>query len=172
MKRVVLLTDLDLCVGCFACETACKQEHNLPVGVRWMRVVQAGPEEIGKKLVMDFVPTHCRHCENPPCIQACSMDGITKRSDGIVIYNEDACIGCMMCIEACPFGMVQFNEEKGVAQACNMCYDRVDQGLEPACVAHCPNHALVFGDPVILSNRRREKFAYTFLQRRNPDLTV
>ena len=77
--KVKILVDIDLCVGCFACEVACKQEHNLPQGPKLMKVVQAGPKEIGGKLVMDFVPMHCRHCENPPCIEACPVAALSHK---------------------------------------------------------------------------------------------
>ena len=164
--RRALLADIDLCTGCLACETACKQEHNLPVGPRWMRVVQVGPEEIDGKLVMDFVPMHCRHCGNPPCIEACPVDAISKRSDGIVIFSEALCIGCKQCIEACPFGAPQYHSGKEIVQACNLCYERVDQGLLPACVQNCPTQALIFGDPNSLSEQIRNRQAAKFLDRK------
>lgn len=167
MKRA-LLEDIDLCIGCFACETACKQEHHLPTGPKWMKVVQAGPVEIGGKLVMDFVPMHCRHCANPPCLPSCPVAAISQRNDGIVLFNEELCIGCRQCMEACPFGAPQYNPEKEVVQACNLCQERVDQGLLPACVQNCPTQALLFGDPNNLSDRLREKQARSYLQRRFP----
>lgn len=167
--RVTLLTDIDLCIGCFACEAACKQEHPLPKSVKWMKVVQAGPVERGGKLYMDFVPMHCRHCGNPPCIKVCPVNGIVKRDDGIVIYDQEVCIGCQACVEACPFGAAQYNPEVDRVQACTLCYERVDQGLLPACVQNCPTQALIFGPPGILSERRREKQAETVLDRRFPE---
>ena len=102
-----LLLDVDLCVGCFACEVACKQEHNLPVGRRWIRVVKEDPKKVGGKLFMHFVPVHCRHCGKPPCIDVCPVGAISKRSDGIVLSNEKLCIGCKISMEACPFGARQ-----------------------------------------------------------------
>jgi NADH-dependent fumarate reductase subunit E len=169
MKKVTMLTDIDLCVGCFACETACKQEHNLPVSTKWMHVVRVGPEEIAGRLVMDFVPMHCRHCENPPCMKACPVDAITKRADGIVLYNEQLCIGCKQCIEACPFGAAQYNPDVQRAQACNLCYERIDHGLLPSCVQNCPTEALIFGSPEEYTKQRREKAARTYLHRRYPE---
>ena len=168
MKRA-LLEDIDLCVGCFACETACKQEHDLPPGPKWMKVVQVGPVEVGGKLVMDFIPMHCRHCANPPCMSACPVAAISKRNDGIVLFSEELCIGCKQCMEACPFGAPQYNPKKDVVQACNLCQERVDQGLQPACVQNCPTQALLFGDPNTLSDRLREKQAQYFLQRKFPE---
>jgi len=167
--KVTLLADIDLCTGCFACEVACKLEHNLPVGPRWMKVVQVGPKEVCGKLVMDFVPMHCRHCEDPPCMETCPVDAISKRNDGVVIFNEDLCIGCNECIEACPFGAPQYDPEKKVVQACNLCYERLDLGKLPACVQNCPTQALIFGDPYALSGRRRERQANSLLQRRFPE---
>lgn len=166
--KVTLLTDVDLCIGCYTCETACKQEHDLPAGIRLMRVVQVGPEEVGGRLVMDFVPMHCRHCENPPCMAACPVDAITKRPDGIVLYDQEICIGCKRCIEACPFGAAQYNPETERAQACDLCYHRVDQGLIPACAYHCPTGALVFNEPAAFTETRREQQAEGYLRRRFP----
>ncbi len=74
------------------------------------------------------------------------MDAITKREDGIVLIDEELCIGCKDCIEACPLGVMQFDEEREVAQKCNLCVDRLDRGLQPACVAACPSHCIYFGD--------------------------
>ena len=167
--KVKLLADIDLCIGCFACEVACKQEHNLPRGPRLMKVVQAGPKEIGGKLVMDFIPMHCRHCEKPPCIESCPVDAISKRSDGVVLFNEEICIGCQECVEACPFGAPQYNPEKDAVKACDLCHHRIDKGLLPACVQNCPTDALVFGDPNVLSYRIRQKGANTLLHRRFSD---
>lgn len=168
-EKISLLNDLDLCIGCLACETACKQEHNLPVNTKWMNVIRVGPEEIDGKLVMDFVPMHCRHCENPPCMQACPVDAITKRPDGIVLFRETVCIGCKQCIETCPFGAAQYNPEVQRAQACNLCCERLDQGLLPACAQNCPTGALILGPPADYVRRKREKQARTFLHRRFPD---
>lgn len=163
---IKLMADIDLCIGCFSCETACKQEHKLPRGPRWMKVVEVGPTEIDGRLIMDFVPMHCRHCGSPPCMAACPVEAISKRNDGIVIFSENRCIGCGECAEACPFGAPQYHPEKEIFQACNLCFERIDQGLKPACVQHCPTEALIFGDPNALSNRLREKKATPLLHRR------
>jgi DMSO reductase iron-sulfur subunit len=152
-----LLLDVDLCVGCFACEVACKQEHNLPVGRRWIRVVKVGPKKVGGKLFMHFVPVHCRHCGKPPCIDVCPVGAISKRSDGIVLSNEELCIGCKICMEACPFGALQYNPEKEVIEACNLCVERVDKGLEPICVQNCPTGALRFGDTTEFVLQRQKR---------------
>jgi Fe-S-cluster-containing dehydrogenase component len=166
MERVALLTDIDLCYGCLACETACQQEHNLPAGTKWMKVVRVGPEEIGGRLVMDFVPMHCRHCEDPLCVEVCPGDAIERRPDGIVLHGHENCIGCGLCIEICPFGAPQYNPVTGRTEACNLCYERLDRGLLPACVQNCPTGALVFGAPGDYTEAKRRQQASVFIKRR------
>ncbi|MFC1989765.1 4Fe-4S dicluster domain-containing protein [Chloroflexota bacterium] len=141
-----LMVNTDDCVGCNACEVACKQEHDLPVGPRWMRVYSDGPREIQCKQQQRYVVTHCMHCSHPPCKDVCPVEAIVKREDGLVLIDEKLCTGCKDCIEACPLGVMQFDEERGVAQKCDLCVGRLDKGLQPACVAACPSHCIYFGD--------------------------
>ena len=145
-KEYALIVNTRECVGCNACEVACKQEHNLPVGPRWIRVYSDGPREIEGKPQLRYVVAHCMHCSQPPCKDACPVDAISKREDGIVLVKEELCIGCKDCIDACPLGVMQFDEEKGIAQKCDLCVERIDQGLSPACVNACPAYCIYFGD--------------------------
>ena len=146
MTQKNIFVDLKYCFGCRACEVACKQEHSLPVGIKWLNVVKVGPRPVDGKLQMDFVPMRCRHCARPACLEACPEKAITKRTDGIVLIDPERCTGCLACVEACPFGAVQLNEQTGVAEKCTLCVHRVDAGLEPACVHTCPAKCLYFGD--------------------------
>jgi len=141
-----LIVNTDDCVGCYACEVACKQEHNLPVGPRWIRVYSDGPRNIEGKQQLRYLATHCRHCSRPPCKDACPVGAITRRKDGIVLIDEKLCIGCKDCIQSCPLGVMQFDEAKEVAQKCDLCVERIDRGQPPACVAACPSHCIYFGD--------------------------
>ena len=159
MSKYSLLVDTDLCIGCQACEIACKQENDTPVGVRWVQVVQVGPREVGGKLVMHFIPIRCKHCAKPSCMDACPTDAITQRADGIVVINSSLCNGCEACIEACPFGAPQLNPKTDTVEWCTMCMHRIDQGLKPACVLACPTGAIQFGDTNRLSELKREKYA-------------
>jgi len=145
------------CVGCYACEVACKQEHHLPVGPKWVRVFSVGPIEIEGKPQLRYIVTHCLHCSQPPCKNICPVEAITKREDGIVLIHQELCIGCKECIEGCPLGVMQFDEEKGLAQKCDLCVDRVDKGLPPACVAACPSHCIYFGDIGDIAERLGEQ---------------
>lgn len=145
-REYALIAVNEDCTGCHACEVACKQEHDLPVGPRWIRVLSDGPSEVGGRLQLRYVVAHCMHCSHPPCQDACPVAAISKRADGIVLIDEELCIGCKECLEACPLGVMQFDADKGVAQKCDLCVDRLDQGLLPACVAICPARCLYSGD--------------------------
>ena len=88
----------------------------------------------------------CRHCDDPPCAEACPEEAIGKREDGIVIMDYNLCTGCQACMEACPYDAIAFDEDKAVAQKCNLCHHRVDRGLIPACADNiCPAHCICFG---------------------------
>jgi Fe-S-cluster-containing dehydrogenase component len=145
-KELALIVNTADCVGCSACEVACKQEHNLAVGPRWIRVYADAPCIIQSKWQLRYTVVHCMHCSQPPCKDACPVNAITKRPDGVVLVNEGLCIGCKDCIDACPLGAMQFEEEQKVAQKCNLCVERIDTGLAPACVNACPSHCIYFGD--------------------------
>ena len=140
------MVDAKSCVGCNACEVACKQEHNLPVGPRWIIVFPDSVEEIEGRLQLRYVVSHCMHCSQPLCRDACPVGAITKREDGIVLIDEELCTGCRDCIEVCPLGVMQFDEEKSLAGKCDLCVERIERGLQPACVAACPSHCIYFGD--------------------------
>lgn len=159
MKRLALLVDTDLCYGCYTCEIACKQEHNLPAGPRLIRVTKVGPRRVLGRLTMDFYPVHCMHCGKPACQEACPVDAVSKRPDGIVLFSVEKCIGCLACVEACPFGVPQYNPINNVVQNCDLCVQRIDKGLKPACVHHCPTGALFFGDAGTFEKQRGQRRA-------------
>ena len=159
MAKYSLLVDIDRCIGCQSCELACKQENNVPVGVRRVKVIQVGPRKVAGKLTMSFVPMRCKHCAQPACLAACPTKAITQRADGIVVVNPGLCNGCEACIEACPFGAPQINSETNTAEWCTMCLHRLDQGLKPACLLVCPTQAILLADTNRLSELKREKYA-------------
>jgi Fe-S-cluster-containing dehydrogenase component len=154
-----LLFDSSKCFGCQICEVACKQENNIPRGPRLLRVIQLGPEEINGKLTLSFSLIRCRHCVKPICADVCPTKAIVKRADGIVLINPEQCIGCMACIEACPFSAPQFNPHKGVVEKCTLCAHRIDRGLKPACVEYCPSGAIIFGEINNITEQIRKRIA-------------
>ena len=141
-----LIVNTEDCVGCHACEIACKQEHNLPVGPRLIRIYSDEPRHINGKLQLRYKVACCIQCSHPPCKDACPVNAITRRPDGITVIVEELCNGCKKCIEACPYGVMQFDEVRKVARKCDLCAERLDRGLQPACVVICPSHCIYFGD--------------------------
>jgi Fe-S-cluster-containing dehydrogenase component len=145
-KKLALMIDNEACWGCDTCELACKQENNPPEGLRWIRVKTKGVQNIDGKLKLTYSPARCLQCSKPPCGEACTVNAISQRPDSIVLIDQEACIGCKACIEAFPFGVMQFNPEKGVAEKCHFCYHRIDQGERPACVDKCIGRCIYFGE--------------------------
>ncbi len=136
MGKVSLVFDKKNCMGCHACEVACKQEHSLGVGPRLVRVIEKSP---------DFIPVYCHHCAKAPCMQACPVAAIARNEQGIVLIDNDLCIGCRECIGACPFGAMQFEDKKEVAVKCDLCVHRLADHQKPACVGVCPTGCIHFG---------------------------
>jgi len=153
-KQLGFYVNLANCTGCKACEVACKDKNNLPEGVRWRRVydygggdwVQDGDQFIPSGIFNYYVSTACMHCANPICMEVCPAGAISKRADGVVLIDQDKCIGCRYCSWACPYGAPQFNEEAHHMTKCTFCEDLQAQGENPACVDACPYRALEFGD--------------------------
>ena len=135
-----------------ACEVACKQENDLPVGPQLKQVLTLGPEKVGEKLIMEYLPVMCMHCENAPCAAACPAGAIVKDAHGVTLVNQKKCHDTdkdfckKACIAACPFPVPpQYNPEKDIVQMCNMCIQRVSRGEQPSCVKHCINQCIKFG---------------------------
>jgi anaerobic dimethyl sulfoxide reductase subunit B (iron-sulfur subunit) len=154
-KQLGFYVDQSTCVGCKACQVACKDNYDLPIGVIWRRVIEYGGgtwvEKDGIKVPSNifgyFTPMSCLHCQNPACVTVCPTGAMYKREeDGIVLVNQDKCIGCRYCEWACPYGAPQFDETIGLMTKCTACVDRVAEGKDPVCVAACPMRALEFGE--------------------------
>ena len=150
-KRYGLVIDQERCIGCHACTVACKVEHAIDEG-SWIKVETVGGASMdtarGKypELTMCYTLHFCQHCANPPCRDACPVEAISQRPDGIVLIDKDKCNGCRACLDACPYDAISFNEESNLAEKCTLCAHRIDQGLEPLCVACCEGEAMRFGD--------------------------
>jgi anaerobic dimethyl sulfoxide reductase subunit B (iron-sulfur subunit) len=141
--------DASACSGCKACQVACKDKNNLPVGVLWRRVYEVSGGTWTKQndaWVADVFAYNlsiaCNHCVHPKCAGVCPTDAYVQREDGIVYIDESKCIGCGYCNWACPYGVPQYDPLLGHMTKCNFCMDNIDAGLPPACVAACPLRVL------------------------------
>jgi Fe-S-cluster-containing dehydrogenase component/formate-dependent nitrite reductase membrane component NrfD len=137
--------DQRTCIGCHACTVACKTEHQIPVGQfrTWVKYVDKGEWPASARA---FGVMRCNHCSDAPCVKICPTKALFKRSDGIVDFDRDRCIGCKSCMQGCPYDAIYIDEDTHTAAKCNYCAHRVDDGLEPACVVVCPTHSIWAGD--------------------------
>lgn len=133
------------CIGCHACTVACKAEHHVPLGVNrtWVKYLEKGLYPHTRRT---FTVHRCNHCADAPCVEICPVTALYTRPDGIVDFNNDRCIGCKACTQACPYDALCIDPDSHTAAKCNYCTHRVEVGLEPACVVVCPVHAIISGD--------------------------
>ena len=133
------------CIGCHACTVACKAEHDVPIGVNRTHVkyIEKGTFPDSTR---EFSVHRCNHCEDSPCTKICPTTALFTRSDGIVDFDDDRCIGCKSCMQACPYDALYIDPDKGTAAKCNYCAHRIEHSYEPACVIVCPTESIVSGD--------------------------
>lgn len=145
MDRFEINIDEKLCWGCRTCEVACKQENRAAKGVKLISVREDGPRQVDERAEFMFQVNLCRHCDDPPCADACPEAAIVKREDGIVVLDYELCTGCQACIQECPYDAIAYDPDRSIAQKCNLCHHRVDHGLIPACADNvCPAHCINF----------------------------
>src|ERR1700747_717852 len=159
---VCKLIDTTTCIGCKACEVACLEWNGLSFSETtfdnsyqtmpetqwnyWNLIKFNEHEREDGTLQLLMRKDQCMHCEEPACLVACPADGaIVQYANGIVDFNQANCIGCQYCVTGCPFNIPKFNEATKKVYKCTLCSDRVNQGLEPACIKSCPTGCLHFG---------------------------
>jgi len=164
-RKWIMVIDLAACDGCGTCTKACSKMHFVPPDREWIPVMkmQDAPETAPY-----FFPKPCFHCDNPPCTKVCPVDATFKRQDGVVLIDNERCIGCRFCMAACPYSTRHFNwghpEESaeagehgyspetghprrvGTVEKCDFCPDMAEQGMLPACVSSCPMGVIYYGD--------------------------
>ena len=176
MARYGMVIDTQKCIGCHVCAMACKVENNVPTDTWWNRILCDNGGEVDWDMVggsypdqlqYGYFPMACQHCENPACVKVCPVGATYKDPEtGVVRQDYDKCIGCRMCMAACPYtGVRSFNWEepayhighavgdtnspshqKHVVEKCTMCWPKLARGEEPACVSVCPAIARFWGD--------------------------
>lgn len=171
-------TDTTVCIGCKACEVACKEWNQLPAtnggqntlsghsydntrrldGIHWRHVkfVEQFPEDRqdGRWLLMSDV---CKHCVQAGCLEVCPTGAIIRTEFDTVVIQSDVCNGCRYCIAACPFDVIDINPANNTAMKCTLCYDRLQGGLTPACAQACPTASIQFGPLAELQARGRQR---------------
>jgi len=146
-KHYAFVIDVSRCIDCRSCQVACSVENNVPMNNTRIWVNDLGVQGEFPKLERTFLPYNCMHCDQPPCVQVCVSGATFKdKVSGLVLVDQDACIGCGFCVDACPYNARYLNKERGVVDKCNACVQRLDQGMQPACVATCVGKSRVFGD--------------------------
>jgi anaerobic dimethyl sulfoxide reductase subunit B (iron-sulfur subunit) len=154
--------DASACSGCKACQEACKDKNRLPVGILWRRVIEVSGGEwhtagtAWENSVFAYnLSMACNHCTHPKCAGVCPTDAYIVRPDGIVRIDASKCIGCGYCAWACPYGVPQYDDEHGIMTKCDFCYDSLDAGEPPSCVAACPLRVLDYGTIESLGSSRQ-----------------
>ncbi|WP_019170076.1 sulfate reduction electron transfer complex DsrMKJOP subunit DsrO [Pseudaminobacter salicylatoxidans] len=145
-KRFAMLVDLRKCIGCQACTVSCSLENMPPIGQFRTTVHQyevTGPDNQPEMLML---PRLCNHCDNPPCVPVCPVQATFQREDGIVLVDNERCVGCGYCVQACPYDARFINHDTQTADKCTFCEHRLEAGLLPACVESCVGGARVIGD--------------------------
>ncbi len=182
MPISAFLTDASLCIGCKACEVACKEWNELPDdGFEWSghsydntRALGASTwrhvlfleqkQHMGSQLAginepfrWQFLSDVCKHCANAGCLEACPTGSIVRTEVGSVFVQPDICNGCGYCVVSCPFGVIEKRPEDGRAFKCTFCYDRQKAGLIPACAKACPTESIQFGELELLRQRGKKR---------------
>jgi Fe-S-cluster-containing dehydrogenase component len=164
-KKFVMVIDLSRCKNLKKCQSACNKMHFVNEGQNWIKVYSM---QDGENTSPYWQPTTCMHCDVPPCVKVCPVDATFKRDDGIVLIDNERCIGCRFCMAACPYSTRVFNWDKpilpketlnmeyspetscppkvGTVGKCDFCPDMVRKGELPHCVSACPNGVFYFGD--------------------------
>tara|TARA_R110002050_G_scaffold204327_1_gene339525 strand:- start:10288 stop:11262 length:975 start_codon:yes stop_codon:yes gene_type:complete len=192
-KKFVMVIDLAKCKHALKCQDSCNKNHYITGKNAWLKVYNM---EENKETAPYWMPTICQHCDNPPCVKVCPVDATFKRRDGIVLIDNERCIGCRFCMAACPYSARVFNWEepnqgaamakhtednmyspeyagvpsiKGTVDKCDFCPHMIREGKMPHCVSACPNDVFMFGDKYedTVTNGSGQSFRLSELLKKN-----
>ena len=172
--RLGFFTDTSVCIGCKACEVACKEWNSVPEdGLAWLGLSYDNTGELSantwRHVAFIEQPTGeqgvrwlmssdvCKHCTSAACLEVCPTGSLIRTEFGTVVVQQDICNGCGYCVPACPFGVIDRREEDGRVWKCTLCYDRLKDGLTPACAKACPTESIQFGPLLELRTRAEQR---------------
>jgi len=164
MKGVIVV-DVERCLGCRSCETACAVEHSVSKDLfKAIEEVPLPQYRVTVEAVGELsAPLQCRHCEDAPCVQICPTHALEKVGPGqSVTVKKELCIGCKWCILVCPFGVIGMDRAGKVIIKCDLCLERTEAGKRPACVEACPTGALNFLELREVTKKKRREFLVDF----------
>ncbi len=143
--RLGFVIDHSRCIGCHACSVACKEENQVPLGVyrTWVKYIEKGTFPDVRR---HFAVLRCNHCDDAPCVTICPTEALLRADNGIVDFDNEQCIGCKACMQACPYDALYIDPATHTAAKCNFCAHRVEVGLKPSCEVVCPEQAILSGD--------------------------
>jgi molybdopterin-containing oxidoreductase family iron-sulfur binding subunit len=186
-QKWVMVVDLAKCDGCRDCTKACNAMHFVPPMQEWIKVFEVSDNNVAGSY---FLPRPCMQCDNPPCVRGCPVGATYKRSDGIVMQDDDRCIGCRNCIAQCPYSARSFNwgepphseaelarpysveynypHRKGTVEKCIFCPEHLRAGMLPACASACKMGAIYFGDELedAVTNGKGETVQFSKIAKR------
>ena len=143
-NKYKIALDKERCIGCEACLVHCKVKNRVPAGLSLNELTVEGPVDKDGLPSLIFKYRPCLHCKKPKCVPACPRQALYKREDGLVLLRLELCDGCGDCAEACPWDVPQIDQAAGKMIKCDYCLDRIEAGLDPACVTGCTTKALSF----------------------------
>lgn len=172
--EIAMLHDVEKCTACRACMVACKQWKNLPAEQTPFNGEFQSHESLSPDTLIlikmiermendefnwDFIKFQCLHCGDPACVKACPEEALYKKDNGIVAFDADKCVGCSYCVSYCPFGVPVIDTEKNLSTKCNLCVDRVEEGMVPSCALTCTADAILFGTREEMTKIAHERLA-------------
>ena len=186
-QEMAMLHDVVRCSACRACMVACKQWHDLPADMStpfegqyqshkdlsshtWNLIQMQERTDKEGKFHWDFFKKQCMHCENPGCMNGCPEGAIEKKESGAVVIDPDKCVGCGYCTANCPFGIPKVDAEKHVSTKCDLCFDRIEEGMTPSCAKTCTADAILFGTKQEMLKKAEERLA--MIKDSHPDANI
>lgn len=186
-QEITMLHDVARCSACRACMVACKQWHDLPADMStpfegqyqshkdlsfhtWNLIQMQEWVDSKGNFHWDFIKKQCMHCGDPACANGCPEEAITKLESGAVVIDPDKCVGCGYCTANCPFGIPKVDGEKHVSTKCDLCFDRIEQGMEPSCAKTCTADAILFGTREEMLKKAEERLA--MIKEDHPDANI